>query len=228
MQESILKGTKLYPISHTFNFIKGDFNLITYAYEMWKSKVIGFRTLEKSVIESNSLEETLLNLLPLTTADRLRYLFIPTNSDWVVYFDNGHIGTDSSAMNLCGMRLKLERIYFSQSPESGEVVFNVSQYNTLPNKFRDIWLIKESGWEFGQTGEPFPFELTEKYSLKKKRERITIEMIDSYLKELGIDVFNENFYAPEKGSILFDIKGEKFSSVQELSLEQAQNFFRKD
>ena len=41
-------------------------------------------------------------------------------------------------------------------------------------------------WIFEQSGEPFPFEQTESFSERRKRDRFTSEMLITYLGELGI------------------------------------------
>jgi hypothetical protein len=53
-----------------------------------------------------------------------------------------------------------------------------------------------SGWQFRATGNPQPFEKSDRYLAEKKAERFTSEMLDEYCHALGIDLFDESFYGP--------------------------------
>ena len=55
----------------------------------------------------------------------------------------------------------------------------------------------DDGWEFGANGPPLPFEESERYNERRIRDRFTDEMLERYCAQLGIDLFNENFYGPE-------------------------------
>jgi hypothetical protein len=55
----------------------------------------------------------------------------------------------------------------------------------------------EDGWEFTAKGPVLPFEHTERYRARRIRDRFTPEMLQSYCRALGIDVFNADFYGPE-------------------------------
>ena len=43
-------------------------------------------------------------------------------------------------------------------------------------------------------GTPLPFEQTEKYTERLKKNRLTVEMIEEYCKHLGISLFDLDFY----------------------------------
>lgn len=62
---------------------------------------------------------------------------------------------------------------------------------------RVIYAMNDGGpWEFGQFGEPLPFEDVERYQARRVRDRFTMEMLRDYLQELGIRAFDEDFYLP--------------------------------
>jgi hypothetical protein len=52
-------------------------------------------------------------------------------------------------------------------------------------------------WVFEQSGEPFPFEKVEQYQARKIRDRFTFDMLQEYLRHLGLTPFEEDFYLPE-------------------------------
>ena len=60
---------------------------------------------------------------------------------------------------------------------------------------RIIQLYKEtSRIEFSEYGTPLPFEQTEKYNERLKKNRLTVEMVEEYCKHLGIALFDLDFY----------------------------------
>ena len=62
------------------------------------------------------------------------------------------------------------------------------------NSNRAVWAMNDGGpWTFGTIGESFPFERVDRYAAKKIRERFTPEMLEEYLRELGIRAFEETF-----------------------------------
>ncbi|MGZ3461258.1 MAG: hypothetical protein ACXU86_22440 [Archangium sp.] len=52
-------------------------------------------------------------------------------------------------------------------------------------------------WVFDQFGEPFPFEKLEQYQARRVRDRFTFDMLEEYLRHLGLSPFEEDFYLPE-------------------------------
>lgn len=56
----------------------------------------------------------------------------------------------------------------------------------------------DDGWEFGEEGKPLPFEDVERYKAKRKRERLTSEMVEAYLGALGLWPFEDSFYIISK------------------------------
>lgn len=60
---------------------------------------------------------------------------------------------------------------------------------------RDISVTNDiSGWQFRATGNPQPFEKSDRYLTEKKPEQFTSEMLEEYCGALGIDLFDESFY----------------------------------
>jgi hypothetical protein len=64
-------------------------------------------------------------------------------------------------------------------------------------------------WSFEQMGAPFPFEKTERYSLKKRTDRFDLPLLKIYLYELAeLAPFDPNFYLTETGkeAVLVEVK----------------------
>ncbi len=77
-------------------------------------------------------------------------------------------------------------------------------------------------WTFGLAGAVQPFEDTDRYLLRKKRDRFTPEMLSQYLAALGISMFDPDFYLPEGTSAtLIEKVGSFAPDSQEFSLEEA-------
>lgn len=72
---------------------------------------------------------------------------------------------------------------------------------------RCVYVLKDGGWKFYQEGSPLSFEDTSKYSLQKK-ERLTFDMVISYLRALGWLVDQTDFWKSNGPGFLFREIGE--------------------
>lgn len=223
-----LFNNELHPITSSIAFIQKDIKTVVNEFIKWQEPLINKHNNSfKTNVINNDLRNTLLDLCPLTTIERRRYLFIPTKSEWTAFFDNGHTGTDRTAPEVLGKKLNAKVIYISFNQLSEENVFEY--YNLKDDNYdliRSISVIKESKWEFHQYGDYLPFENIDKYKLKPIKERFTINLLNDYLKQFNINIFDENFYDTEKESILLNKIGQKFNDTKELDLNQAQTFFK--
>jgi len=55
-------------------------------------------------------------------------------------------------------------------------------------------LFKESGWKLTQYGDPLPFEDMKAYELPRKKERLTVELLQKYGQALGIPLWDPSAY----------------------------------
>ena len=153
------------------------------------------------------LREILYKLLPLTSLESQRRVFVQTASRWTAYFDNGWRGTDAFAVisNLAeqrcmGMRVVADPPSFGgvRRSDSPSVIWDVygPDPNPILNYVRTISAVDEGGghWEFHQSGEPFPFEEVSRYSVGRVRDRFPVELLFEYLRHFDIDLFNAEFY----------------------------------
>ena len=87
---------RLAPITYEAGFIECDCARVVEEYLRWMEPIQrnrGVRLVSAKVNES--LENTLRRLLPLTSVEARRFLFLPTASPWTTYFDNGHRSSDA-------------------------------------------------------------------------------------------------------------------------------------
>lgn len=219
-----LFNANLYPITSAIAFINETPELIVNELIKWQTPLIEKYKNSLSTVQINEdFTNTLLSLCPLTTAERRKYLLIPINSEWTAFFDNGHTGTDRTAPKVLGRKLNKSTIYVSSSKSLEENTFEY--YGIKDNEYqliRSIAVIKESKWEFHQYGKMFDFENTDTYKSRIIKSRFTNEILVHYLNHLGISLNNLNY----NNSILVSKVGPKFEQTKELSLEEAQNFFR--
>lgn len=159
---------------------------------------------------TGALRSLLDKLLPLTSHQHVRNLFVQTTSRWTAYFSNGWRGTDSFAMisTLAEGRCTGIKAAVDQHPYAGGVIWDV--YGPKPtdwlNCVRSISATQESPhrWEFRQSGEPFVFEEVGRYSARRIRDRFPPELLLEYLRHFDIDLFNAYFYCGP--AVLIEIK----------------------
>jgi hypothetical protein len=91
-----LLDNRLVPLTDTIGFLRCPVEVAAAAFLTWQRPIQdrrGVRLAERKV--SGPFEGLLRELLPLTSVERRRFLFVPTNSDWTAFVDNGHQGTDA-------------------------------------------------------------------------------------------------------------------------------------
>jgi hypothetical protein len=218
---------RMKPITTKVAYIKGDINQIIEKFLEWQSPLAAeHKNSFEKIQVTNTLEKILLELCPLTTAERRKYLFIPTQSQWVAFFDNGHTGTDRTLPEVLSQLLNTDCIYVVCDIDTEETVIDIfgASNNNETNLVRSIAVIKESGWKFYQYGTPLHFEKQELYQARVIKNRFNRTILIEYLNQIGIDIYNETFYNSKK-AVLLSKHGPKFENTKELTLQQAQVFF---
>lgn len=229
---NLLFDDKFAPITSEIGFLECDIKSVCAAYESWETEILRQfeMRIELESVEGN-LESVIRKLFPLTTPIRTRLAFIPTQSAWTAYFDNGPQGTDAAGLvnvlaqklNCRGIRAVLVPNTMPSKPSKeahgryGATMLEV--YGSDRKPIRIIYAANDGGkWVFGESGVPFPFEEMAKYNEKKIRDKFTGEMLCGYLKNLGISAFDETFYAPSNtGSTLVKKLGKLPDNLREVS-----------
>jgi hypothetical protein len=225
------------PVTSTMGFLELGAEQAAQAFATWQR---GLPTSQGFTIEvlpvSGTLEQVLCRLLPLTSGETQRDLFIPTRSAWTGYVENGWTGTDAaSAMSVMARRLNTRGLRVVAVPHTlrkdgsgryGAVmldVFGPKQPGKIHNYVRALGASNDGGrWVFDESGEPFPFEQMEKYQERRVRDRFTFEMLKDYLRHLGLSPFEEDFYLPPGTNAWLVQKTGPFTTVgKEYTLEEA-------
>lgn len=206
----LLFDDELAPLTSHLCFIEADFESVVDEYLRWMSPILRRSHLRRKVLNEN-FRDTLLRLLPITVPVDVRNLFIPTKSKWTAFFDNGLQGTDRSPVSVLAKRLCCRGIYSTAVPHTfpsritretrgrfGATIMEI--FGQDGEYVRAINCANDGGkWVFEESGEPYEFEDLELYKARRIRDRFTPEILERYLKNFGIDVFNEDFYL-ESGS----------------------------
>lgn len=203
---------RLAPISYAFGFLECDTARAVDAYERWQAPIQAARgvALRRTPVNGD-LAAVLRTLLPLTSVERRRFLFIPTASQWTAFFDNGHQSTDAFApMSYLAQELGCRGLRVGYVPENGSGKRQPARIFELYGPHQTEWLnvvralgvVFDKHWSFHASGQVQDFEQPERYGLKPVKERFTPEMLDAYLKALGVDAFNELFYLSHSAVLL--------------------------
>jgi hypothetical protein len=155
---------------------------------------------------AQSLEEALAGLLPIATTIATRYVLASTaNPPWVVCFNNRAWYTSDTALAAwfseslgarCVSALRQEHTA-RLTPGGSEGDFGGSDFRVYREGAleRSIGCICDGGpWVFSQAGAPYPFEQTERYKARDRRNRFVPDMVAEYLAALALFPFDDRFY----------------------------------
>ncbi|HLL06171.1 MAG TPA: hypothetical protein VK539_36705 [Myxococcaceae bacterium] len=225
------------PVTSEMGFLELGAEQAAQAFATWQRGLVasqGF-TFEVRPV-AGTLEQVLSSLLPLTSGETQRDLFIPTRSAWSAYLENGWNGTDAATpMRVMARRLSIRGLRVVAAPHTlhkdgggryGGVmldVFGPEQPGKISNTVRVVEVANDGGrWVFVQSGEPFAFEQVEKYQERRVRDRFTFEMLKDYLRHLGLSPFEEDFYLPPGSCAWLIEKTGPFTTVgRQYTLEEA-------
>jgi len=155
--------------------------------------------------------------------------------------NNNHLGTDArmlmmvladelacDCINVVCIENTLTGAYTKKNGRYGAMMFELYRpqgmrdYNTV----RSISAMNDGGkWSFDTFGEALPFEEVESYQAKRVKDRFTPEMLDRYLKSLGIHAFDEAFYDSPGEAYLVETEGPTYPNFQSYSLEEVRARF---
>ncbi|KFE68548.1 hypothetical protein [Hyalangium minutum] len=224
------------PVTSTMGFLELGVEQAAQAFATWHREVLTPRGITVEVLPvSGTLEQVLSSLLPLTSGERRRHLFIPTRSAWTAYVADQWTGTDAaSPMRSMARRLSIRCLRVVTVPHTlrgdrgryGAVMLEVygpEQPGKISSTVRALAAANDGGrWVFEQEGEPFPFEQVEKYQARRVRDRFTLEMLKDYLRHLGLAPFEEDFYLPQGSCAWLIQKTGPFGTItREYTLEEA-------
>jgi len=205
-----LLDNRFAPITFHLGFVECPFTDLAQAFIRWRKEIdekLGTRT--ESTHLSTSFPDALLRLEPLRTPLD-RYLLIETRSDWTAVFSNGlRVNDVFSPVSYLPTLLGCRGLEVTSVPDRstkgakdglqvwGAVVFALygSTKTDWLNRIRRVAVTNDvSGWQFTEDGEIQRYEQPENYRSRKVMDRFTVEMLESYCRALGIEVFDASFY----------------------------------
>jgi hypothetical protein len=229
------------PITSEIEFINVDVQTAVDAFLLWQKGIQAPRGVTLSVARlSGSLENRLRSLLPLTTVEARRFLFVPTKSDWTAFFQNAVTGNDPNAIAFLSGKLSCQAIRASSIDNSvrhrarggrfGAVIFEVFSPHVnechFLNTRRSVFAANDGGrWKFGAEGIPFQFENISAYESPRIRDRFTHRMLCDYLAEFGIQFEESAFFETTNDSFLISKCGPTAKHLVEMSLEEVRESF---
>jgi hypothetical protein len=232
----LLFDDALHPITSEIGFIEAPCARAVAEFVNWQAPLHQMRGVvlrEKEL--RGSLREVLASLLPLTSVERRRYLFVPTSGVWTAFFDNGHQGTDMGAAYHLATLIRCRALRVAAIPNTmpqratkaprgryGAIIFEV--HGAELKDQRALAVTNDGGrWVFDQSGSPLPFETPHRYQERRLRKRFTFEMLCEYAAALGLHPFEEEFYMPSSDPIahLVEKVGPKYAASKEYTLSEA-------
>lgn len=237
--KGLLLDDRWAPVTSEMGFLEADAEHAARAFASWQAGLMAPRGITVEVHPvSGLLEQVLSSLLPLTSPETLRDLFIPTRSSWTAYVENGWGGTDAaSAMPYMARTLGCRALRVVAVPNTfqknkgryGAVMLEVYGPHRTDwiNTVRAVSALNDGGtWVFDQLGQPFPFEKVEQYQARRVKDRFTFDMLKEYLGHLGLSPFEADFYLPEGAPAwLVEKTGPAIPSHEEYTLAQARVHF---
>ena len=227
------------PITSEMGFLELEAERTARAFAEWEGGAQADRGISVQVRSvSGPLEHALSSLLPLSTPEAQRQLFVPTRSAWTAYTGNARGGTDAASvmsymartLGCRGMRVvAVPHTLREDKGRFGAVMLEVygpHQTHWL-NHVRTLAASNDGGrWVFDASGTPFPFEQPERYQAKRVRDRFTFDMLREYLGHLGLSPFDEDFYLPGGAPAwLVERHGPRSPRHQDFTLAQARADF---
>lgn len=242
----LLMNDECAPITSTIGFLETTLETAVQSFWDWQQRLRQQRA-DGLVLEdrrvSGTLGQVLQTLLPLNSHEPLRYLWVPTGSPWVAFFDSSWRGTDpSSVVSFLATQIPCRGLTVSAIPNTirrGDGSRR-GRYGALSltlyaphktdwlNVIRSIGVMNDGGeWKFVNRGTPLPFERTTSYQSQVIQQRLGFDQLQDYLHALGLSPFEEDFYLPPGNdeAVLIEKKGPVSPFVTEYSLEQARADF---
>jgi len=126
---------------------------------------------------------------------------LPTNTDWTVMWCNSFLCAGHPPLAHCLTESQqLETIHFYSTDRNSTQLAGTHFTYRKPTGSgeltkRDVYCCNQgSRWDFRQEGEPLPEEDLERYSARRKRDRLCEESLMALLERLGVQPWLESTY----------------------------------
>lgn len=221
------------PITSEFGFVQAPISVVA---AWWHRREASIQEQRGGGIEvrelSGELEQTLGQLLPLTSVERRRTLFVSTSSDWTAVFDNGWQGGDAAGLSIVasGLGCMAVRIVAVEDVKVGleyrrygARIFELygAEQTAFMNYVRTISVANDGGrWRIDQFGPCLAGEDASWLRARQVKDRFRLEHMAVLLRSIGIDAFEAGYYAPS--ATLVSRVGPSAVGCREYSLSEVQ------
>lgn len=218
-----------HPVTHDMGLIDASLEQVVAVLLRWHGSL---GTTYSRCDVTSSLADAFEALPPLS-AEKRRRLFVATRSGWTACFQSGIDGSDpfpttsyisTEFLGVLGMRACRSPAGARWPAVIWEVYAPVELGGLPPLCYRRSLCVANDGgrWVFEQSGEPFDFERTETYSLPRKRDRFTPELLDEYLAHFDLQPFSDSFYvvSARQPAVVLECQQRWPHSSSEFSLEE--------
>lgn len=207
----LLFDDALWPITSTIGSVKAPCARAADSYVRWQGPLkLGWGRAVSARQVTGNLQTLLRHLDPLRRTEPSRVLFLRTSGEWTAFFDNLVSGTDTfpvlphltEDLHCVGVRASIVPDV-GREGDAGENRYGGTVLEIMdpdrgkpPLRYRrTIAAVNDGGrWTFDLSGEPEPFEELSHYTGRHLRDRFTPELLDRYLRALGIRAFDPDFY----------------------------------
>jgi hypothetical protein len=179
---------------------------------------------------SGSFSSLVQSVLPLTAVLRPRMVFVATRSPWTAVFDSGWQGGDEASFSLPADQLGCRAIRVVSSPQvnvGGRVRrYGARMFELFGPEPRTISVANDGGrWRMDLMGTLLPGEDPSWFAPRSVKDRFREEHLVALLQSMGLDVFNEEFYAGE-GVLIEHYGAPNPPGYREYTLEEVQADWR--
>ncbi|TCC16722.1 hypothetical protein [Kribbella sindirgiensis] len=191
-------------------FFKVNVAVAAEALERWRRSHAWFAERPQGLVVekvAGPLSSGIERLLPFGPG-RDRELLWDCGGEWTAYFDDMPASDAVTAVSSLCMRAGFEGVVLVDGTSEWD---GGRDLQFVVHRGADTVRVIQSTWEgrraFDTYGDPLPFEETERYTRRLKRERLTSEMLERYCAHLGLYPYDPAFYG-QLGYLLSDVRTE--------------------
>ncbi len=228
---NLLLSDRMTPISNEIGLVELPFGEALEAYLDWQRSPWVKRPNVTSKMVSGDLETILHALEPMRFGQHNRTAIIPTASGWTAFFDNRDVGPylESTLASLSNLTGRQTLLIFNTLTKINGVERKAPFLDGLKfhlrgpvDRYLQAWINDSGRWTWDEAGDIQPFERPELYEARRKKDRLTIEIVTEYAAALGLRPFDAEFYAPEEFGAIVEIPEWKGAKVEFHSLAEVQ------
>ena len=183
------------------------------SFTCFKTTILDLKEKAEKVLSSsppkvfNCIQTNEINLLKpeYNPTYRMFLIWEPSNNPGVSVFSSNLKDGWYTFVNILSTKYFLDSASIRLSPSDDEYPICEFLTYTKGKRSRIVRVMKDDPrWEFYEEGKVYNFEEVENYTRRLKRQRFTQEMLTRYMKNLGWDIEDKDFYKTETFGLLFE------------------------